>query len=143
MIRRPPRSTLFPYTTLFRSPEIDAAFASMASLHAVSLVIQADPYFNNVRGKLVDLTARYAIPAIQERAVFVAEGGLMSYGTSLPDVYRQVGVTAAKVLKGAKPSELPVAQSTKFELAINLKTAKALGLVVPQLLLAQANEVVE
>lgn len=124
-------------------PEIDAAFASMAAQHSNSLVIQADPYFNNIRGKLIALAARYAVPAIHERSAFVAEGGLISYGTSLPDVYRQVGIAVAKVLKGAKPAELPVVQPTKFDLAINLKTAKTLGLAVPQLLLARADEVIE
>jgi len=123
--------------------EIAQAFATMDRLHADALVIQADPYFNNVRAMLVALTARHAIPAIHERGAFVAEGGLMSYGTSLPDVYRQVGVYAGKILRGARPADSPVAQPTKFDLAINLKTAKALGLTVPPILLAQADEVIE
>lgn len=123
--------------------EIAKAFATMDQLHADALVIQADPYFNNVRAMLVALSARHAIPAIHERGAFVTEGGLISYGSSLPDVYRQVGMYAGKVLKGAKPADSPVIQPTKFELMINLKTAKALGLTVPQLLLAQADEVIE
>jgi putative ABC transport system substrate-binding protein len=123
--------------------EIDKAFADMAALHTDALVVQADPYFNNTRGRLVSLAARYAIPAIHERSAFVVEGGLISYGTSLPDVYRQVGVAAGKVLKGAKPADLPVQQPTKFSLAINLQTAKALGLNVPPSILARADEVIE
>lgn len=123
--------------------EADEAFATMDRLHASALIIQADPYFNNIRGRLIALAARYSLPAIMERHAFVSEGGLMSYGTSLPDVYRQVGVYCAKILKGAEPGDLPVLQPTKFELAVNLKTAKTLGLTVPSVLLARADEVVE
>jgi putative ABC transport system substrate-binding protein len=123
--------------------EIAQAFATMDRLQAGALVIQSDPYFNNARALLIALTARHAIPAIHERDAFVVEGGLMSYGTSIPDVYRQVGVYAGKVLNGTKPGDLPVEQPTKFELVINLKTAKALGLTVPQSILARADEVIE
>jgi putative ABC transport system substrate-binding protein len=123
--------------------EFDQAFATMDRLHVGVLVVQADPYFNNVRGQLISLAARYRLPAIQERRASVAEGGLISYGTSLPDVYRQVGVYCGKILKGANPSDLPVLQPTKFELAINLKIAKTLGLTVPPTLLARADEVIE
>jgi putative ABC transport system substrate-binding protein len=123
--------------------QIDEAFAMMDRLHAAALVVQADPYFNNVRGQLVSLAIRYSVPAIHERRAFVAEGGLVSYGTSLPDVYRQVGVYVGKILNGAKPADLPVVQPTKFELVINLHTAKALGLTVPPSLLARADEVIE
>jgi putative tryptophan/tyrosine transport system substrate-binding protein len=123
--------------------EIAQAFAMIDQLHAEALVIQADPYFNNVRSLLIALTASHAIPAIHERGAFAAEGGLMSYGTSLPDVYRQMGISVGKVLKGAKPSDLPVVQPVKFELIINLKTAKTLGLSVPQILLGEADEVIE
>jgi putative ABC transport system substrate-binding protein len=123
--------------------EIDQAFATMGRLHVDVLVIQADPYFNNVRGKLISLAARYRLPAIQERRASVTEGGLISYGTSLPDVYRQVGVYCGKILKGASPSDLPVLQPTKFELAINLRTAKTLDLPVPPTLLARADEVID
>jgi putative ABC transport system substrate-binding protein len=123
--------------------EADEAFATMDKLHAAALVVQADPYFNNIRGRLISLAARYSLPATMERRAFVAEGGLMSYGTSLPDVYRRVGAYCARVLKGAKPAELPIEQPTKFELAINLKIANALGLTVPPTLLARADEVIE
>ena len=123
--------------------EVDNAFATMGRAQTGVVVIQADPYFNNIRSRLISLAARYSLPTIQERRAFVAEGGLISYGTSLPDVYRQVGPYAGKILKGANPSELPVLQPTKFELAVNLKTAKALGITVSPLLLAGADEVIE
>jgi putative tryptophan/tyrosine transport system substrate-binding protein len=123
--------------------EVEGAFAMMDRLRVGAVVIQADPYFNNVRGQLISLAARYSLPAIQERGAFVAEGGLISYGTSLTDVYRQVGIYCGKILKGANPSDLPVLQPTKFELAVNLKTATALGLTIPPSILARADEVIE
>jgi putative ABC transport system substrate-binding protein len=123
--------------------EIDQAFVTMDRLHLGVLLVQADPYFNNARRHLISLAARYGLPAIQERRASVTEGGLISYGTSLPDVYRQVGVYCGKILKGASPGDLPVLQPTKFELAINLRTAKALGLTIPPTLLARADEVIE
>jgi putative ABC transport system substrate-binding protein len=123
--------------------EIDEAFLAMDRIRAGALVIEADAFFNAVRGRFVALAAQHGIAAIHENRAYVAEGGLISYGTSLTDVYRQVGVTVGKVMKGAKPAELPVEQPTTFDLAINLKTAKALGLTVPPLLLARADEVIE
>ena len=123
--------------------EVDEAFATMDREHVGAVVIQADPYFNNVRRRLISLAARYSLAAIHERRAFAAEGGLISYGTSLPDVYRQVGLYCGKILKGANPSDLPVLQPTTFELAINLKTAKTLGLTVPPSLLLRADEVIE
>ena len=123
--------------------EVDEAFATMDREHVGAVVIQADPYFGNVRRQLISLASRYSLAAIHERRAFAAEGGLISYGTSLPDVYRQVGLYCGKVLKGTNPSDLPVLQPTTFELAINLKTAKALGLTVPPSVLARADEVIE
>ena len=123
--------------------QISEAFATMDRLHAGALIIQADAFFGYVRGQLISLATRYSIPAIHERRAFVAEGGLISYGTSLPDVYRQVGVYVGKVLNGGKQADLPVVQPTKFELIINLKTAKALGLTIPPTLIGRADEVIE
>src|SRR5262249_7482307 len=123
--------------------EIYAAFPAMAQRRPPAVVIVADPLFTERRVQLVTLAARYAVPAIYTSREFADIGGLMSYGTDLPDIYRQVGTYAARILKGAKPAELPVMQPTKFELVINLVTAKALGIEVPPMLLARADEVIE
>jgi putative ABC transport system substrate-binding protein len=123
--------------------EVDTVFASIDDQHAAALVVQADPFFNARRDQLVELTSRHALPAIYESRGFPVAGGLISYGTPLTAVYRQMGVYAGRVLKGAKPADLPVIQPTEFELVINLKTAKALGLTVPPALLLSANEVIE
>jgi putative tryptophan/tyrosine transport system substrate-binding protein len=123
--------------------EIDAAFASFAELRVGGLVVSNDPFFAERRDQLARLTARYAVPSIHLWREFAEAGGLMSYGPNLPAVYRQQGVYAGRILNGEKPADLPVEQSSKFELVINLKTAKALGLTVPQSLLARADEVIE
>jgi putative tryptophan/tyrosine transport system substrate-binding protein len=123
--------------------EIDAAFATAAQLPARAMLVGADPVFVTWRDQLIALAARHAIPAIFEEREFAAAGGLMSYGASLSDAYRLVGLYTGQILKGAKPADLPVQQSTKFELVINLKTAKVLGINVPPALLATADEVIE
>jgi putative tryptophan/tyrosine transport system substrate-binding protein len=123
--------------------EFDTAFATLAQASVEALLVAADPFFNSQRERIVALAAHHKIPAIYEARGYAVAGGLMSYGPSVPDMYRQVGVYTGKILKGVKPSDLPVIQPTALELIINLKTAKTLGLTVPSTLLATAEEVLE
>jgi putative ABC transport system substrate-binding protein len=123
--------------------EIDGAFAEIGRRRREALLVAGDPFFNSRRARIVELAARHRIPAIYEWRDFVAVGGLMSYGTIISDLYRQIGVYAARVLKGDKPADLPVLQPSRFELVINVKTAKALGLAVPPSMQLLADEVIE
>jgi len=123
--------------------DLDPAFATISQARMPALLLANDPLFFMERDRLVALAARHALPTMYFFREFVAAGGLMSYGTSLADGYRQVCVYTAKILRGARPADLPIAQQTKIELVINLKTAKALGLTVPASLLARADEIIE
>ena len=123
--------------------EIDAAFATLLQLHADGLVVSSETFFTRRREELVGLAARHAVPAIYALREFTASGGLISYGPSVTSSFRQLGIYAGRILKGAKPADLPVQQPTIFELVVNLKTAEALGITVPPSILARADEVID
>jgi putative tryptophan/tyrosine transport system substrate-binding protein len=123
--------------------EIDAAFVTFVQRRAAALLVCAAPFFYTRLQQLVSLSAQHAIPAMHERRDFAEAGGMMSYGTSLSDAYRQMGVYVGRILTGDKPADLPIVQLTKFEFVINLKTANALGLQIPDKLLALSDEAIE
>jgi putative ABC transport system substrate-binding protein len=123
--------------------EINASFPAVVEQGGGALIITADTLFNNQRDQLAALATRYLLPTVSQFREFAAAGGLMSYGTNVADVYHQVGVYTGRILNGDRPADLPVMRPTKFDLVINLKTAKALGITVPPTLLARADEVIE
>jgi putative ABC transport system substrate-binding protein len=139
------RSISQPVHFLFASTEveIDSAFDEIIQTKIGGLMVISDTFFSTHRDQIIRMAARRAVPTIYDSAIQVAEGGLMSYGTSYTETYRQAGIYAARVVKGTKPTDLPILLPTKFELAINLKTAKTLGLSIPPTLLARADEVIE
>jgi putative ABC transport system substrate-binding protein len=123
--------------------ELQLAFTALTQVGADALLVTADPFFDTKRDRIVGFAARQRMPAIYQFREYSLAGGLMSYGISLPDGYRQVGIYAGRVLKGAKPADLPIYQSIKFEFVVNMKTARELGLDIPATLLARADEVIE
>jgi putative ABC transport system substrate-binding protein len=122
---------------------VDAAFASLVAHRVAAVLVSADPVFFYMRGRILALASSASLPAVYEQRAYVADGGLMSYGASVADAYRLAGTYVARIIKGEKPADLPVLEPTKFELVINLKTAKALGLTIPPGVLSIADEVIE
>jgi putative ABC transport system substrate-binding protein len=129
--------------TVDKGSDFDAAFQPLARERVDALVVTTDPIFESQRDRIVTLTAQHAVPTIYALREYAVAGGLMSYGASISDVYRQAGLYAGRILKGEKAADLPVMQASKFDLLINLKTAKTLGIAVPPALLALADEVIE
>jgi putative ABC transport system substrate-binding protein len=123
--------------------DLEKAFVILAEAHVAGLIVSANPLFNSIRDHMLALTARFTLPTIYEVREFTVAGGLMSYGANVPDVYRQIGVYTGRILKGERPADLPVLQPAKFDMAINLRTAKALGLAMPMSILLRADEVIE
>jgi putative ABC transport system substrate-binding protein len=126
-----------------KESDLEPALAALAQMRVAALMVAADPQFNAWRQQIVTLARRHAIPAIYGRREFVTDGGMMSYGATLNQQYREIGVYIGRILNGAKPADLPVMQPTNFELVVNLKTAKALGLKIPESFLLRADEVIE
>ena len=126
-----------------KDADLEKAFTTLAELKVGGVLIASGALFNNLRDHLLALTTRLKIPAVHEAREFVVAGGLMSYGTNVPEVYRQIGIYTGRVLKGEKPADLPVLEPTKFDMAINLRTAKALGIDMPTSILLRANETIE
>jgi putative ABC transport system substrate-binding protein len=123
--------------------EFDAAFATLLQKRAEGLLVCADPFFDTTRQRIIEFAAQHRLPAMYQFREYAMSGGLVSYGVSITDGYRQVGIYTGRILKGANPAELPVMQSVKFEMVINMKAAAVLGLTFPQNLMAQADEVIE
>jgi ABC-type uncharacterized transport system substrate-binding protein len=126
-----------------RAEEIDRAFSVMAKERIKALIVLNDPVFTGHRKRIADLSAKHRIPAVSGTLEYTEAGGLMAYGPSFPDIYRRAATYVDKILKGAKPADLPVERPTKFELVINLKTAKQIGLTIPQRVLTRADKVIK